>query len=115
MSYAGASNVGFPSIYEDSNQKNVKKSEINELSKTTGENVKGFLSKGQASEVNRLYEEENVRKQADAIKKDPTLPATLHNNKPSKGAIIDKEIQMEEEAMINKKKNKGLGMTGQKF
>lgn len=42
MSYAGHSNVGFPSIYESQNQRNCKQSEVEELRRTTGENVKAF-------------------------------------------------------------------------
>ncbi|KAK4666265.1 hypothetical protein QC763_405390 [Podospora pseudopauciseta] len=111
MSYAGNSKVGFPNIYEDSNQKNIKKSEIDEMTRHSGENVKGFMPKDQPGEVNRLYEEKFKREQADALKNDPTLAATLNNNKPSKGAIIDKEIEEEERAMLEKKK--GKGMTGE--
>lgn len=43
MSYAGGSNVGFPSLYESQNQKQIKDSEVDELTRHTGENVKGFL------------------------------------------------------------------------
>ncbi|KAK4198746.1 hypothetical protein QBC40DRAFT_283184 [Triangularia verruculosa] len=111
MSYAGHSNVGFPNIYEDSNQKNIKKSEVDEVTRHSGENVKGFMPKDQPGEVNRLYEERLKRARAEALKKDPTLAATMHNNKPSKGAIIDREIEEEERAMLEKKK--GKGMTGE--
>ncbi|KAK4184102.1 hypothetical protein QBC35DRAFT_367971, partial [Podospora australis] len=103
MSYAGASNVGFPNIYEGSNQKNVKKSEIDELSKTSGENVKGFMPKNQADAVNRLYEQDIQRKQAEALKKDPTLAAQLHGNRPSRGAMVDKELELEDEETLRKK------------
>ena len=34
---------------------------------------------------------------------DPTAPAKLHGNEPSKGAKIDKELQDEEAALIAKK------------
>jgi hypothetical protein len=43
MSFQGHSNVGFPSLYESQNQKNHKQSEVDELKKHTGENLKGFL------------------------------------------------------------------------
>ena len=35
--------------------------------------------------------------------KDPTAPARLHGNEPSKGAKIDAELQAEEEEMLRKK------------
>lgn len=39
------------------------------------------------------------------------MQATLHGNKPHRGAIIDKELQDEDEAMLKKK---GDAMTGKK-
>jgi hypothetical protein len=38
--------------------------------------------------------------------------ATLHGNKPHKGAIIDKELQEEDEALLRKK---GDAKTGKKM
>ncbi|AEO63903.1 8478ce57-0e0f-4443-9313-668c123ad2c2 [Thermothielavioides terrestris] len=112
MSYQGHSNVGFPSLYESQNQRNVKQSEVDELTRHTGENVKGFMPKGQAREVNRLHEQEVHRHQAENMKKDPTLAARLHGNKPAKGAMIDKELQEEDEAQLRKK---GDAVTGKKM
>lgn len=43
MSFQGHSNVGFPALYESQNQRNIKQSEIDEMTKHTGENLKGFL------------------------------------------------------------------------
>ena len=37
------------------------------------------------------------------MKKDPTLPAKMHGNKPSRGAEIDAEIQAEEEEELKRK------------
>ncbi|KAJ4298715.1 hypothetical protein N0V88_003747 [Collariella sp. IMI 366227] len=45
-------------------------------------------------------------------KKDPTLPAKMHGNEPSKGAKIDAELQAEDEAELKKKG--GLNMPGKK-
>ncbi|KAK4238135.1 hypothetical protein C8A03DRAFT_44091 [Achaetomium macrosporum] len=112
MSNAGHSNVGFPSLYEAQNQRTFKQSEVDELTQHTGENVKGFMPKDQLGEVNRLHAEESQRKREEQIKKDPTLAATLHGNKPHKGAMIDKELQEEDEAMLKKK---GDATTGKKM
>lgn len=38
-----------------------------------------------------------------ALKKDPTAPAKMHGNEPSKGAKIDLQLQLEEEAELKKK------------
>lgn len=42
----------------------------------------------------------------------PPQQATLHGNKPAKGAVIDKELQEEEEALLKKKAD---AMAGKKF
>ncbi|EJT46586.1 hypothetical protein A1Q2_00414 [Trichosporon asahii var. asahii CBS 8904] len=38
-----------------------------------------------------------------ALKKDPTAPARMHGNEPSRGAKIDAQIQAEEEAELERK------------
>ncbi|KAG6049766.1 hypothetical protein E4U39_005515 [Claviceps sp. Clav50 group G5] len=38
-----------------------------------------------------------------ALKKDPTLPAKMHGNKPSRGAEIDAQIAAEEEKELKQK------------
>ncbi|KAL2018098.1 hypothetical protein VTK56DRAFT_1284 [Thermocarpiscus australiensis] len=106
MSSAAHSNVGFPPLYESQNQRNVKRSEMDELRKLTGENIRGFRPQDQVDEVNRLHMQE--RQQAEALKTDPTLAATLHGNQPHKGAVIDKELQEEDEALLRKKKGDAL-------
>ncbi|GAB1315525.1 hypothetical protein MFIFM68171_05735 [Madurella fahalii] len=112
MSYQGNSNVGFRSLYGSQNQRNTKQSDIDELTRRTGENVKGFLPKDQQGEVDRLYEQEMQRKKNEAIKKDPTLAAQFHDNRPHKGAMIDKELQEEDEAMLKKKDD---ALAGKKY
>ena len=37
------------------------------------------------------------------MKKDPTLPARMHGNEPSRGAKIDAQIQAEEEEELRRK------------
>ncbi|KAI1076957.1 hypothetical protein F5B20DRAFT_299652 [Whalleya microplaca] len=112
---SGYSNVGNSSVYEDGDQKNVKNSEI-EGRPRYEEGVQNSHnpndSKDQRSIANRLGNEERKlkRDEADdpetgASKKDPTLPAKLHGNEPSKGAKIDAELRAEEEAILKKKSN----------
>lgn len=38
-----------------------------------------------------------------ALKEDPTAPARMHGNEPSRGAKIDAQIQAEEEAELERK------------
>ncbi|KAL2150596.1 hypothetical protein VTH82DRAFT_7159 [Thermothelomyces myriococcoides] len=112
MSSASQSNVGFRSLYESGDQRTHGKDEASEYRKKTGENVEGFMPKSQASELNRLHAEDIQRQQAENMKKDPTLAAKMHNNEPSKGAMIDKELQEEDEAALRKKND---AMAGKKF
>ncbi|KAK3291259.1 uncharacterized protein B0H64DRAFT_410217 [Chaetomium fimeti] len=112
MSSSGHSNVGFRGLYESQNQRTHSHDEMDQMSKHTGENVRGFMPKGQAEEVNRLQTEEIHRKQAENMKKDPTLAATLHGNAPAKGAIIDKELQEEDEAALRRKSD---SLPGKKY
>ncbi|KAK3319596.1 hypothetical protein B0T19DRAFT_445399 [Cercophora scortea] len=90
------SKVGFANTYEaaDDSQRKISKSEVEEQSRHSNVNLKGYLP------IRVKIRE----KRAEAMKKDPTLPATLHGNKPSKGAMMDKELQAEEEAMLRKKR-----------
>ncbi|KAH6640294.1 hypothetical protein F5144DRAFT_609325 [Chaetomium tenue] len=132
----GHSNVG---IYESQDQRHYTQEEVDEMTRHTGENVKGFMPKGQTEELNRLQTEEVSlalptllfytlcvariianccfclqihRKQAENLKKDPTLAATLHGNAPAKGAIIDKELQEEDEAALRRKSD---SLPGKKY
>ncbi|EKD21726.1 hypothetical protein MBM_00839 [Drepanopeziza brunnea f. sp. 'multigermtubi' MB_m1] len=137
---SGISNVGQASVYEDGDQKNVPKSQIEQEKKDNRfhegkENShKALDSKDERSIANKLAREEKVgqpsprdrwhrKKQVDgdandmqrqaeeeeeseetkALKKDPTLPAKMHGNEPSKGAKIDAQIQKEEEEELKRK------------
>ncbi|KAH6618250.1 hypothetical protein B0J18DRAFT_436928 [Chaetomium sp. MPI-SDFR-AT-0129] len=114
MSRRASSNVGYPGLYESDNQKNRPQEEIDELTRHTGENVKGYLPKSQREEANRLQLEETHRLQEAKMKKDPTLAAQLHGNQPAKGAVIDKELQEEDEAALRKKQHKDA-LPGKKY
>jgi len=65
-------------------------------------------SKDQRSLSNKLEAEEHHHhenpdsKEVQQLKRDPTLPALMHGNQPSKGAIIDAQIQHEEEEQVRK-------------
>ncbi|KAG6032392.1 hypothetical protein E4U19_000631 [Claviceps sp. Clav32 group G5] len=64
--------------------------------------------KDQRSIANRLAAEERQGEPQDdpetaALKKDPTLPAKMHGNKPSRGAEIDAQIAAEEEKELKQK------------
>ncbi|KAM0513072.1 hypothetical protein ACHAPE_008280 [Trichoderma viride] len=65
-------------------------------------------SKDQRSIANRLAAEEQKSEPGDdretaALKEDPTLPARMHGNEPSRGAKVDAEIAAEEEEYLQRK------------
>ncbi|KAL2259274.1 hypothetical protein VTK26DRAFT_7108 [Humicola hyalothermophila] len=99
----GHSNVGFGSLYQSQNQRNVPDTEIDELSRTSGKNVRGFLPKDQQAKVNKLQTEQIQREHAERMRAEPGFAAMYHGNKPNKGAMIDKELMEEDEAMLRKK------------
>ncbi|KAN0096468.1 hypothetical protein V8E51_015273 [Hyaloscypha variabilis] len=96
---SGTSSVGNSQVYEDGDQKNGKEN-----------SHKANDSKDQRSIANKLAREEKREKEPDdeseetkALKKDPTLPAKMHGNEPSRGAKIDAQIQAEEEEELRRK------------
>jgi phage protein D len=48
-------------------------------------------------------EKEEDKERAERLHADPTAAAEAHHNKPSRGAIIDKQIQEEEDEILRKK------------
>ncbi|KIE01376.1 hypothetical protein MAJ_02717, partial [Metarhizium majus ARSEF 297] len=110
------SNVGSSAVYEAGDQRNVKASERNAAERfEEGKPGSHSLtdSKDERTISNRLAAEEKRRKQGDSddfetamSKKDPTLPAKMHGNEPSKGAKIDAELAAEDAQRIKEKKGK---------
>ncbi|OTA54705.1 hypothetical protein K449DRAFT_377382 [Hypoxylon sp. EC38] len=113
---SGYSNVGQSSVYEDGDQKNMKNSEVPGRPRYEEGVEHSHLpndSKDERSIANRLDNEERKlhRKEQDdpetaASKKDPTLPAKLHGNEPSKGAKIDAELKADDEEYLKQKHKK---------
>ncbi|KAK4125314.1 hypothetical protein N657DRAFT_644179 [Parathielavia appendiculata] len=107
---SGQSNVGNSQVYEAGDQRNPKASEMGSGTRYhegTAHAHKSNDSKDQRSLANRAAAEkssEAEESQETALhKKDPTLPANQHGNKPSRGADIDAELQAEDKAILNKK------------
>ncbi|KAH7411059.1 hypothetical protein BKA64DRAFT_372693 [Cadophora sp. MPI-SDFR-AT-0126] len=113
---SGTSNVGNSQVYEDGDQKNVPQSELEQEKKDSRfhegkENShKANDSKDERTIANKLAreeqrenEEEEESEETRALKKDPTLPAKMHGNDPSRGAKIDAQIQAEEEEELRRK------------
>ncbi|SZF03428.1 unnamed protein product [Blumeria hordei] len=114
---SGNSNVGNSQIYEANEQRNISQATAIQEKKNArydeGKQNSHKLndSKDQQSIANKLAHETKNQKvndkgqcsEVEQLKIDPTLPATLHNNKPSKGAKIDAEIQAEEQEELRRK------------
>ncbi|KAI0862788.1 hypothetical protein F4860DRAFT_470439 [Xylaria cubensis] len=110
---SGHSNVGNRGVYEAGDQRNYKDSEVPRPERFEEGVENSHLpndSKDERSIANRLANEERKEHMKDqdepeiaALKKDPTLPAKLHGNEPSKGAKVDADIQAEEEEYLRRK------------
>ncbi|KAG5983136.1 hypothetical protein E4U55_000722 [Claviceps digitariae] len=57
----------------------------------------------QLNDPNQRKEEPQDDPETAALKKDPTLPAKMHGNEPSRGAKIDAQIAAEEEEELKRK------------
>ncbi|KAL4887343.1 hypothetical protein BJY04DRAFT_212384 [Aspergillus karnatakaensis] len=116
-SSSSQSNVGNRAIYEAGDQRNEPRSVINDQERyEQGEkgSHKNIDSKDQRSIANRLaaqskepdstqHHNRDIQPEAELSKNDPTKPAKLHGNKPSKGAQIDKELQEDDEQRLREK------------
>ncbi|KAL1836511.1 hypothetical protein VTJ49DRAFT_5051 [Mycothermus thermophilus] len=103
MSSQAQSSVGMRSIYESGDQRNYSQADVEEQSRQSGKNIKGYMPKDQVRKLDKLYMEQVEREREEHAKNDPTWIAHQHGRRPSQGAIIDKEIQEEEEAYLRKK------------
>ncbi|KAH7116091.1 hypothetical protein B0J11DRAFT_117289 [Dendryphion nanum] len=120
---SGTSSVGQASVYEAGDQRNYKDEELNNAERFKEGKPNSHLandSKDQRTIANKLAREserddegKDLSEEARVGQKDPTAPAKLHGNEPSKGAKIDAELQAEEEEYL-KRKGKGDSMPGKK-
>ncbi|KAI0975585.1 hypothetical protein F4678DRAFT_417732 [Xylaria arbuscula] len=110
---SGNSSVGTSGVYEAGDQRNYSAAEAPRPTRYEEGKEHSHLpndSKDERSIANRLANEERKLKRSEeddpetaASKKDPTLPAKLHGNEPSKGAKVDSELQAEEEEYLRRK------------
>ncbi|KAK4466644.1 hypothetical protein QBC42DRAFT_282090 [Cladorrhinum samala] len=111
---SGNSNVGNRGVYEAGDQRTSKASEVGSATRFQegAPNSHQFNdSKDSRSLGNRAAAEKQSSDSAQESlettlgKRDPTLPAKIHGNKPSRGAEIDAELQADDEATLKKKDN----------
>ncbi|KAJ6443862.1 hypothetical protein O9K51_02251 [Purpureocillium lavendulum] len=111
---SGNSKVGTSAVYEAGDQRNVKQSEQNTATpyeegkvnshKLTDPNE--FRATGGTTNTVQRQGETPDDKETAMGKKDPTLPAKMHGNEPSKGAKIDAQLQAEDEQRLREKQGK---------
>ncbi|KAK4232256.1 hypothetical protein QBC38DRAFT_463567 [Podospora fimiseda] len=111
---SGNSSVGNRGIYEAGDQRTSKTSETLS-SDRFNEGVPNSHQLNDTKDSRSLANRAAAERQASDSpqesletklgKMDPTLPAKMHGNKPSRGAQIDAELQAEDEAAIRKKDN----------
>ncbi|KAL2222203.1 hypothetical protein M432DRAFT_588099 [Thermoascus aurantiacus ATCC 26904] len=104
---AGFSKVGQRSIYESDNQRNVSIDEIKERRRyregPPGSHMPDDTKDPESiSNWLRRKDKDNApyNPEAELAKMDPTAPAILHGNKPSRGAEIDKELKRDDEQRL---------------
>ncbi|KAI0597043.1 hypothetical protein F4775DRAFT_603033 [Biscogniauxia sp. FL1348] len=90
---SGQPSTGAPSTYEAGDQQNYGREDI------TKEQKNHFIQ----------------RHVAERYKTDPTFAATMHGNQPSKGAMVDAQIQAEEAGFLKRKQEKTDSLPGKKF
>ncbi|KAI1827680.1 hypothetical protein F4861DRAFT_329976 [Xylaria intraflava] len=107
---SGYSKVGTSAIYEAGDQRNYKDKETPRPERFEEGAAHSHLandSKDERSIANRLANEQRKKHDSDPVtaasKRDPTLPARLHGNEPSKGARVDADLRAEEEAYLRRK------------
>ncbi|KAJ9150416.1 hypothetical protein NKR23_g3680 [Pleurostoma richardsiae] len=109
---AGYSNVGSTKVYESDDQRKYGPSEIAATGAKHGVNTAGY--KDQTGIMNELYSGDIGGRIKDRYKHEPGYAATMHGNKPSRGADVDARIQQEEEEMLEKKNAKIDSLPGKK-
>ncbi|KAL7629143.1 hypothetical protein AAE478_000662 [Parahypoxylon ruwenzoriense] len=109
-----AGNRGLGGLFDQSEQVSFKKSDVAKEDKHHMINAEGYMAKGQQNAMNKMLEEDIKDEIAERYKHDPTYPAMMHGNEPSRGAKTDAEIQREEEELLRKKKERRDSMSGKK-
>ncbi|KAK4168629.1 hypothetical protein QBC43DRAFT_309296 [Cladorrhinum sp. PSN259] len=111
---SGNSSVGNSGVYEAGDQRTSKASELgsgarfNEGAANSHQlnDTKDSRSLANRAAAERQASDSNKDSLEVALgKEDPTAPAKLHGNKPSRGAQIDAELQADDEATLKKKDN----------
>ncbi|KAJ6019287.1 hypothetical protein N7499_009549 [Penicillium canescens] len=114
---SGQSSVGNRTVYEAGDQRNEPVSELQERARYAEGQThshQNLDSKDGRSIANKLASQEHKKdpshhhndvqnQEAELSKQDPTKPAKVHGNAPSKGAQVDAELQADDEQRLREK------------
>ncbi|KFY83707.1 hypothetical protein V500_09975 [Pseudogymnoascus sp. VKM F-4518 (FW-2643)] len=104
------SHVGNPSVYEAGDQRGARTE-----SEQLHHDIEVMRDTGHTSKMAAEHEHKTPRqrrsfphkreeeKETEMLKQDPTLPAQMHSNEPSRGAKIDKELMEDDEEELRRK------------
>ncbi|KAI0191678.1 hypothetical protein EV127DRAFT_427526 [Xylaria flabelliformis] len=112
---SGHPTTGTPGTFEDGDEHNYSHRAIHNEQRHHLHNVEGYKPKDQHKAMDAMLSEDIQVQIEERYKTDPLYRATMHGNKPSRGAQQDAEIQAEEAEMIRKKKEKTDSMAGKKL
>ncbi|KAI1823632.1 hypothetical protein F4861DRAFT_539842 [Xylaria intraflava] len=138
---SGHPTTGTPSLYENGDERNYSRDAIRKEQRHHLRNVEGYMRSKYSHKATSSKEEkdhdpksqlnsqaENQHKAMEEMidehtqiqieeryKNDPLYRATINGNKPSRGAVLDAEIQAEEAKMLEKKAGKTDSMVGKKL
>ncbi|KAH9987835.1 hypothetical protein F4779DRAFT_284432 [Xylariaceae sp. FL0662B] len=109
-----AGNHGLRNLYEDGDQRNFQGSSIETEQRHHIKKAEGYMPKDRNKAMNKMLDEDIRDRINERYKTDPTYAATMHGNKPSKGAKVDAELRQEEEEMLKRKKGRSVSLPAEK-
>ncbi|KAI2635428.1 hypothetical protein GGS21DRAFT_81740 [Xylaria nigripes] len=112
---SGHPTTGTPSVYEDGDERNYAREDIRNEARHHLRNAEGYMRKDQKRAMEEMLSEDTQVQIEERYKNDPLYRATMHGNKPSRGAVQDAEIQAEEAELLRKKQEKMDGMVAKKL
>ncbi|KAI0447861.1 hypothetical protein F4803DRAFT_545909 [Xylaria telfairii] len=112
---AGHLKTGTPGTYNDGDGHNYSRKAIRDEQRHHLQKAEGYKPKSQNHAMDAMLGEDIQALVEERYKTDPLYSATMHGNRPSKGARQDAEIQADEAEMIRKKQEKMDSLTGKKL
>ncbi|KAI5308767.1 hypothetical protein KEM55_004919 [Ascosphaera atra] len=97
QSGAGYSNVGSRAVYGNDDQRTTSREYEEELRRSAVNRTAEHRGRTSSTDESELPEDIALSKH------DPTAPAMMHGNEPSRGAQVDKELREDDQRRLNEK------------